>query len=90
VHNATYHCVRFFYVFVQGFLFISTYKKLYLEYCENLLMRHNLDVMHIEKNICEALLVIILSITGKTKDTTKSRLDLRYLGMKHELQLREE
>jgi hypothetical protein len=47
-----------------------------LEYWENLLLRHNLDVMHIEKNICEALLGTILSIPGKTKDTTKSRLDL--------------
>jgi hypothetical protein len=55
-----------------------------------LLLRHNLDVMHIEKNICEALLVTILSISGKTKDTIKSRLDLRDLGIKHELQLREE
>jgi hypothetical protein len=61
-----------------------------LEYWKKLLLRHNLDVMHIEKNICESLLATILSIPGKTMDTTKSRLDLRDLRIIHELQLREE
>jgi hypothetical protein len=61
-----------------------------LEYWEKLLLRHNLDVMHIEKNICEAMLATILSVPGKTKDTTKYMFDLRDLRIKHELQLREE
>ena len=43
-----------------------------LPYWSSLLICHNLDVMHIEKNICEALLEIV----GKTKDTEKARLDL--------------
>ena len=51
-------------------------------------LRHNLDVMHIEKNICESLIATILNIIGKTKDTLKARLDLKDLGIKKELQLR--
>jgi len=47
-----------------------------LPYWSSLLIRHNLYVMHIEKNICKALLETLLEITGKAKDTEKSRLDL--------------
>jgi hypothetical protein len=52
-------------------------------------VRHNLDVMHIEKNICESLMVTNLNILGKTKDTIKARLDLKDLEIKKELQFRE-
>jgi hypothetical protein len=31
-----------------------------LPYWEKLLVRHNLDVMHIEKNICESILGTLL------------------------------
>ena len=48
-----------------------------LPYWSSLLIRHNLDVMHIEKNICEALLGTLLEIAGKAKDTEKARLDLQ-------------
>jgi hypothetical protein len=58
-----------------------------LEYWENLKLRHNLDVMHIEKNICENLIGTVLNIPGKTKDTVKARLDLKDLGVKKELHL---
>jgi hypothetical protein len=43
--------------------------------------------MHIEKNICEALLGIILAIRGKSKDNIIARLDLADLKIKPELQL---
>jgi hypothetical protein len=46
--------------------------------------------MHIEKNICEYLIGTILSIAGKTKDTTKARLHLKDLGIKKELKFRED
>jgi len=59
-----------------------------LPYWHKLKLRHNLDVMHIEKNICESLIATILNIIGKTKDTLKARLDLKDLGIKKELQLR--
>ena len=56
-----------------------------LEYWKNLKVRHNLDVMHIEKNICESLVGTILDIHGKTKDTVNARLDFSDLGIKEEL-----
>jgi hypothetical protein len=59
-----------------------------LPYWHKLKLIHNLDVMQIEKNICEALFATILNIIGKTKDTAKARLDLTYLGIKEELHLK--
>ena len=59
-----------------------------LLYWHKLKLRHNLDVMHIEKNICESLIATILNRIGKTKDTLKARLDQKDLGIKKELQLR--
>ena len=40
------------------------------------LLPHNLDVMHIEKNIYENILWTLLKVEGKTKDTMNARLDL--------------
>ncbi|XP_050217602.1 uncharacterized protein LOC126668452 [Mercurialis annua] len=47
-----------------------------LPYWSSLLLRHNLDVMHIEKNICENVLGTIMSVKGMSKDTFQARLDL--------------
>jgi hypothetical protein len=47
----------------------------------------NLDVVHIEKNICESLMATILNIPGKTKGTIKARLDLKDLGIKRSYNL---
>ena len=47
-----------------------------LEYWRYLLVRHNLDVMHIEKNICDSLIGTLLNIPGKTKDSISARNDL--------------
>ena len=47
-----------------------------LPYWSLLSLRHNLDVMHIEKNVCDSLLDTILDIDGKSKDTYKARIDL--------------
>jgi hypothetical protein len=52
-------------------------------------VRQNLDVMHIDKNICESLMATILNIPRKTKDTIKALLDLKDLVIKKELQFRE-
>jgi hypothetical protein len=60
-----------------------------LPYWHKLKLRHNLDVMHIEKNICKAWIATILNIIGKTKDTTKARLDFAVLEIKEELQFKE-
>ncbi|XP_050215350.1 uncharacterized protein LOC126666401 [Mercurialis annua] len=46
-----------------------------LPYWSKLLIRHNLDVMHIEKNICDSILGTLMGIVGKSKDTVNSRID---------------
>ncbi|XP_038698507.1 uncharacterized protein LOC119996072 [Tripterygium wilfordii] len=47
-----------------------------LDYWKYLLVRHQLDVMRIEKNVCESIYGTLLHILGKTKDGLKSRKDL--------------
>ena len=58
-----------------------------LPYWADLKLRHNLDVMHIEKNICDNLLGTFMNIEGKSKDTVNSRLDLEDMGIREELHL---
>ncbi|CAL1411660.1 unnamed protein product [Linum trigynum] len=57
----------------------------YLPYWKTLLLRHNLDVMHIEKNVCDNVLGTIMNLKGKTKDTMKARLDLVEMKLRAEL-----
>ncbi|KAM5563198.1 hypothetical protein ABKV19_018058, partial [Rosa sericea] len=47
--------------------------------------RHILDVMHIEKNCCDAILGTVLNIPGKTKDGAASRLDMVDMGIRTDL-----
>ena len=56
-----------------------------LPYWKSLYVRHFLDVMHIEKNICDSLIGTLLNIQGKIKDSVNSRLDLVNLGIREEL-----
>ncbi|KAL3638534.1 hypothetical protein CASFOL_017905 [Castilleja foliolosa] len=58
-----------------------------LPYWSKLKLRHNLDVMHIEKNICESILGTLMNVDGKTKDTVKARLDLEDMNIRKELHL---
>ncbi|XP_074377710.1 uncharacterized protein LOC141719233 [Apium graveolens] len=53
-----------------------------LPYWRDNLTRHNLDVMHIEKNICDSVLGTLLNIGGKIKDHIKSRYDLQESGIR--------
>ena len=48
----------------------------HLPYWKSLLVRHNLDVMHIEKNICDNILCTLLNIDKKSKDNIQACLDL--------------
>jgi hypothetical protein len=50
-----------------------------LPYWSSLLIRHNLDVMHIEKNICESILGTLLKLDDKCKDGENARLDMEHL-----------
>ena len=58
-----------------------------LPYWSNLKLRHNLDVMHIVKNVSESVFATIMDIDGKTKDSWQCRNDLKELGIKKELHL---
>lgn len=40
------------------------------------MIRHNLDVMHIKKNVFDNLFNTVLNIDDKTKDNPQSRLDM--------------
>ena len=50
-----------------------------LPYWKMLLLSRNLDVMHIEKNVCDNIIGTLLNIEGKTKDNLNSRLELQPL-----------
>ncbi|XP_056688096.1 uncharacterized protein [Spinacia oleracea] len=55
----------------------------YWKHCSN---RHNLDVMHIEKNVFDNVLGTLLDIPGKTRDHESARRDLVKMNIMPELQ----
>ncbi|XP_028103364.1 uncharacterized protein LOC114302527 [Camellia sinensis] len=59
-----------------------------LPYWKTLKLRHNLDVMHIEKNICDNVVGTLLSVDRKNKDMDKARLDLEDMKIRNELHLK--
>ncbi|XP_040367423.1 uncharacterized protein LOC112178107 [Rosa chinensis] len=59
-----------------------------LPYWKDNLIRHNLDVMHIEKNICDNVLFSILGVAGKSKDNLNSRRDLELMGIREQYHLK--
>ena len=58
-----------------------------LPYWSTLLVRHNLDVMHIEKNVFDNVFNTVMDIKGKTKDNVNARLDLSMLCKRPELKI---
>ncbi|XP_028074698.1 uncharacterized protein LOC114277071 [Camellia sinensis] len=56
-----------------------------LSYWANQKLCHNLDVMHIEKNVIDNVYGTLLNLDGKTKDNLKARLDLQEMGIRREL-----
>ncbi|XP_021603863.1 uncharacterized protein LOC110608886 [Manihot esculenta] len=56
-----------------------------LPYWSSNMIRHNLDVMHIEKNVFENIFNIVMNVEGKTKDNIKSRKDLNEICRRPEL-----
>ena len=46
---------------------------------KDLLLPHNLDVMHTEKNKCESIIGTLLGLYGKNKYTVSVRIDLVHL-----------
>ncbi|KAL0378778.1 UNVERIFIED_CONTAM: hypothetical protein Sradi_3183300 [Sesamum radiatum] len=60
------------------FLYYATY-----------LNRHNLDVMHIEKNMFDNIFKTVMDIKGKTNDTLNARKDLKIICNCQKLELDE-
>ena len=56
-----------------------------LPYWKTNVIRHNLDVMHIEKNVFDNIFNTIMNVEGKTKDNANARRDLEELGIRPEL-----
>jgi hypothetical protein len=56
-----------------------------LPYWKDLLVRHAIDVMHMEKNVCETLIGTLLDITSKTKDTLKAHMNLEEIKLRNDL-----
>ncbi|XP_074314669.1 uncharacterized protein LOC141649900 [Silene latifolia] len=74
---------------IQDFSGSKTWKKksefFKLPYWDSHLIRHNLDVMHIEKNVCDNVIGTLLNLEGKSKDNLKARRDLEVMGIRKEL-----
>jgi hypothetical protein len=56
-----------------------------LPYWKDNLLRHNLDVMHIEKNVMDNIIGTLLDMKVKTKDNHAARLDLHKMGLRKTL-----
>ena len=48
-------------------------------------MRHSVDVMHVEKNVCDSLIGTLLNIKGKTNDGLKCHQDLVDMRIQEQL-----
>lgn len=48
-------------------------------------LRHNLDVMHIEKNVCDNIVGTLLNLERKSKDNDKARYDLIDINIRSQL-----
>ena len=58
-----------------------------LPYWMNKKLKHNIDVMHVEKNISESTFGTMLGIDGKNKDTDKPRMNLEKMNIREMLHL---
>jgi hypothetical protein len=56
-----------------------------LTYWKDLMVHHAIDVMHVEKNVCETLVGTLLDIPGKTKDTLHAWMDLEEIKLRKDL-----
>jgi hypothetical protein len=58
-----------------------------LPYWKDLDVYHSIDVMHVEKNVCESLIGTLLNTNRKTRDHGYARDDLKKMGIRQELWL---
>jgi len=60
-----------------------------LQYWSKLEVRHCINIMHVEKNVCDSLIDTLLNIQGKTKDGVNARLNLLEMNICKDLAPRE-
>ncbi|XP_051222138.1 uncharacterized protein [Lolium perenne] len=53
-----------------------------LEYWQTLLVRYNLDIMHVQKNVFENIMNTILDVDQRSKDNLNARLDLEDMNIR--------
>jgi hypothetical protein len=56
-----------------------------LPYWKDLDVHHLIDVIYIEKNVCESLIGILLNTDEKTREHGHARADLKKMGIRPEL-----
>jgi hypothetical protein len=56
-----------------------------LPYWKDLDVCHSIDVMHVEKNVCESLLGTLLNTDGKTRNHGHARADIKKIEIRPEL-----
>ena len=59
-----------------------------MPYWEDHVLRHNLDVMHIEKNIVNNIIGTLLNLDGEIKYNLKAHQDLKDMGIRSGLHLK--
>jgi hypothetical protein len=59
-----------------------------LPYTKALLLPHNIDLMHQERNVAESIISMCFDFTGQTKDNMNARRDLAELCDRPHLELR--
>ncbi|KAL0406569.1 UNVERIFIED_CONTAM: hypothetical protein Slati_3970800 [Sesamum latifolium] len=60
-----------------------------LPYSNMHLVQHNLDAMHIEKNVFDSIFNTVTDIKGKTKDNLNARKDLKNICNRPKLEVDE-
>lgn len=60
-----------------------------LPYWKTHLLRHNIDVMHTERNVFMNVFDTVMDIRGRTKDTEKARLDLAEICSRKDLEMKD-
>lgn len=58
-----------------------------LPYWKTNLIRHNIDVMHNEKNVFDNIFNTVMDVNGKTKDNVKARHDINLFCNRSELEI---
>jgi hypothetical protein len=67
---------RYFEGYREMYNWTNKYALWELPYMPVLILMHNIDVMHQERNMGESIISICMGFPGKTKDNRKARQDL--------------